>query len=124
MKNNEELLLAPQYIFYMILQLVDPNEVNLRVMMKFILTVRNFYHSHNPYHKFEHAFHVCHSMYYILKRNLEKFSKVEVRYIKKILQVWVRILNSSALNQTLKCGQNGKRSPHRPAQKLFGSRQL
>jgi cAMP and cAMP-inhibited cGMP 3',5'-cyclic phosphodiesterase 10 len=67
----------PQYILYMIFQLISVSEIDVKCLMKFILTARKFYRD-IPYHNFEHAFNVCHCMYVILKRNFEKFSKLEV----------------------------------------------
>lgn len=46
-------------------------------MMQFILSARKLYRN-NPYHNFEHAFNVCHCMHAILRRNLKKFSVIEV----------------------------------------------
>jgi cAMP and cAMP-inhibited cGMP 3',5'-cyclic phosphodiesterase 10 len=68
----------PQYILYMIFQLISVSEIDVKCLMKFILTARKFYRD-IPYHNFEHAFNVCHCMYVILKRNFEKFSKLEVK---------------------------------------------
>ncbi|XP_044258943.1 cAMP and cAMP-inhibited cGMP 3',5'-cyclic phosphodiesterase 10A-like [Tribolium madens] len=76
--NSDELMFLPQYTLYIMTQLISISEINLNVMKKFILTVRKFYRD-LPYHNFEHAFSVCHCMYLVLKRNLEQFSKLEVK---------------------------------------------
>ena len=67
----------PQYVLYMILQVVHVSEINIKNMMQFILSARKLYRN-NPYHNFEHAFNVCHCMHAILRRNLKKFSVIEV----------------------------------------------
>jgi cAMP and cAMP-inhibited cGMP 3',5'-cyclic phosphodiesterase 10 len=67
----------PQYCLYMILQVVHVSEINVKNMMQFILSARKLYRT-NPYHNFEHAFNVCHCMHAILRRNLKKFSVIEV----------------------------------------------
>lgn len=79
--NADELKVAPQYVLYMLYQLIDKRDINVKIMMKFILTVRKSYRD-IPYHNFEHAFNVCHCMYVTLKRNIWKFSKLEVKSIK------------------------------------------
>lgn len=53
-------------------------------MCKFILTIKNSYRP-NPYHNFEHAFIVTHTMANILCRNRELFSALEVIEIKKYI---------------------------------------
>ncbi|CAH1373880.1 hypothetical protein MTP99_015245 [Tenebrio molitor] len=68
----------PQYCLYMILQVVHVSEINVKNMMQFILSARKLYRT-NPYHNFEHAFNVCHCMHAILRRNLKKFSVIELK---------------------------------------------
>ncbi|XP_063909612.1 cAMP and cAMP-inhibited cGMP 3',5'-cyclic phosphodiesterase 10A-like isoform X2 [Zophobas morio] len=70
--------LMPQYVLYMILQVVHVSEINIKNMMQFILSARKLYRN-NPYHNFEHAFNVCHCMHAILRRNLKKFSVIELK---------------------------------------------
>lgn len=67
----------PQIALFMIIETIGSDGVNFEEMMKFVLTMKNFYRK-NPYHNWEHAFNVCHCMYNILLRNMETFNDIEV----------------------------------------------
>lgn len=66
----------PQIALYMILEITGPDAMHYQELLKFILSMRNFYRK-NPYHNWEHAFNVCHCMYNILLRNMEIFTDIE-----------------------------------------------
>ncbi len=64
----------------MVSNLVDSSLFNSQQLLKFALTVSKNYRS-NPYHNWDHAFHVAHCMYCILKGAPGYFNSVEVSYV-------------------------------------------
>ena len=63
----------------MISELVDKELFDSDQLLKFALTVCKNYRK-EPYHNWDHAFHVAHCMYCILKEAKDKFTTVEVRF--------------------------------------------
>ncbi len=61
----------------MVSNLVDGSLFNSQQLLKFALTVSKNYRS-NPYHNWDHAFHVAHCMYCILNGAPGYFNNVEV----------------------------------------------
>lgn len=62
----------------MLKEVLGTNALNTSTTMEFILTTKKFYRN-IPYHNFEHAFNVTHCMYNILKRNLQRFTALEMK---------------------------------------------
>ncbi|KAI4460298.1 cyclic nucleotide phosphodiesterase [Holotrichia oblita] len=68
----------PQIALHLILEITGPDAMNVTELMKFILSMRNFYRK-NPYHNWEHGFNVCHCMYNILLRNTDILTEIEIK---------------------------------------------
>ncbi|XP_030759512.1 cAMP and cAMP-inhibited cGMP 3',5'-cyclic phosphodiesterase 10A-like [Sitophilus oryzae] len=75
----EEEPIMPQMVYHMLKTVVGFTDMNIGLLVDFILTVRKCYRP-NPYHNWEHAFNVSHCMYNILLRNPALFTEVEVIY--------------------------------------------
>lgn len=83
---------------HMINKITGQGYFDQNILMQFILTVRKSYRP-NPYHNFEHGFHVCHSMMIILSRNMDLFSDVEVSYIMQIFFLQAHFSNYSKVGR-------------------------
>ncbi|GJQ80089.1 hypothetical protein Trydic_g19372 [Trypoxylus dichotomus] len=66
----------PQIAIYMITDIAAPESFDLGELIKYVLTLRNFYRN-TPYHNYEHGFNVCHCMYNLLIRNRDRFTEIE-----------------------------------------------
>ncbi|XP_072391177.1 cAMP and cAMP-inhibited cGMP 3',5'-cyclic phosphodiesterase 10A-like [Diabrotica undecimpunctata] len=76
--SPEEFPDMPQLVLHMITEVVGKEEIHVKNMLEFILTVKKCYRN-NPYHNFEHAFNVTHCMFIILMRNKETFYGIEIK---------------------------------------------
>ncbi|XP_030754671.1 cAMP and cAMP-inhibited cGMP 3',5'-cyclic phosphodiesterase 10A-like [Sitophilus oryzae] len=74
----EEEPIMPQMVYHMLKTVVGFTDMNIGLLVDFILTVRKCYRP-NPYHNWEHAFNVSHCMYNILLRNPALFTEVEIK---------------------------------------------
>lgn len=69
--------MMPQLAIHLISTICGIDYFDQENLTKFVLTMRKSYHN-NPYHNFEHGFHVCHCMFNIVYRNVDVFNAIEV----------------------------------------------
>uniref|UniRef100_T1HID7 Phosphodiesterase n=1 Tax=Rhodnius prolixus TaxID=13249 RepID=T1HID7_RHOPR len=73
--NNEEREYLAEYAWLMFRNLFK-DEPFFKKFSSFLMAVRQGYR-HIPYHNFEHAFNVAHTVYVILLNNLDEFTQLE-----------------------------------------------
>ncbi|KAI4456409.1 cyclic nucleotide phosphodiesterase [Holotrichia oblita] len=67
----------PQIAIHLLIDLCGHDAFVYDELVKFMLTVRNFYRKNITYHNWEHGFNVCHCMYNLILRNKYTFTDIE-----------------------------------------------
>ena len=70
-------------VTYLSLALFPPFRFGIDELRRFVLTVKKNYRD-VPYHNWTHAFAVAHSMYLVIRSGNEKFTALEVWYLKSV----------------------------------------